>query len=110
MATKGKESERKVSIAIDALTSDFIFNVVMYPDLMLVCCTFQKEEEKPKEKEKGKSRNIDHFMEELKHEQELRERRNQEREHWRDGRHGEHSTVSDTFFLPVCILHIGACG
>ncbi|TKY45633.1 U2 snRNP-associated SURP motif-containing protein [Spatholobus suberectus] len=70
MATKGKESERK------------------------------KEEEKPKEKEKGKSRNIDHFMEELKHEQEMRERRNQEREHWRDGRHAEHSTSSRFDELP----------
>ncbi|XP_027917349.1 protein RRC1 isoform X1 [Vigna unguiculata] len=67
IATKGKESERK------------------------------KEEEKPKEKEKGKSRNIDHFMEELKHEQEMRERRNQEREHWRDGRHAEHSAQSSRF-------------
>lgn len=36
----------------------------------------KKEDERPKEKEKGKSRNIDHFMEELKHEQEMRERRN----------------------------------
>ncbi|XP_068465854.1 protein RRC1-like isoform X2 [Phaseolus vulgaris] len=70
MATKGKESERK------------------------------KEEEKPKEKDKGKSRNIDHFMEELKHEQELRERRNQEREHWRDGRHAEHSAASRFDELP----------
>ena len=70
MATKGKESERK------------------------------KEEEKPKDKEKGKSRNIDHFMEELKHEQEMRERRNQERENWRDGRHGEHSTSSRFDELP----------
>lgn len=50
--------------------------------------------DKPKEKEKGKSRNIDHFMEELKHEQEMRERRNQDREHWREGRHGENPTVS----------------
>ncbi|KAK7409826.1 hypothetical protein VNO78_00165 [Psophocarpus tetragonolobus] len=41
----------------------------------------KKEDEKPKEKEKRKSRNIDHFMEELKHEQEIRERRNQEHEH-----------------------------
>ena len=47
-----------------------------------------------KEKEKGKSRNIDHFMEELKHEQEMRERRNQEREHWRDGHHSDSSAVS----------------
>ncbi|MED6119124.1 Protein rrc1 [Stylosanthes scabra] len=70
MATKGKESERK------------------------------KEEEKPKDKEKGKSRNIDHFMEELKHEQEMRERRNQDREYWRDGRHGEHSASSRFDELP----------
>uniref|UniRef100_A0A5B7A524 Putative U2 snRNP-associated SURP motif-containing protein isoform X1 n=1 Tax=Davidia involucrata TaxID=16924 RepID=A0A5B7A524_DAVIN len=57
----------------------------------------KKEEEKSKDKEKGKSRNIDHFMEELKHEQEMRERRNQEREHWRDGRHGENSAPSSRF-------------
>ncbi|GAB4828740.1 Protein rrc1 [Ancistrocladus abbreviatus] len=57
----------------------------------------KKEEEKPKEKEKGKLRNIDNFMEELKHEQELREKRNQDRERWRDGRHDEHSTPSSRF-------------
>ncbi|XP_021889368.1 protein RRC1-like [Carica papaya] len=57
----------------------------------------KKEEERPKEKEKGKSRNIDHFMEELKHEQEMRERRNQEREHWREGRHCESSAPSSRF-------------
>ncbi|KAL5783007.1 hypothetical protein ACOSP7_008036 [Xanthoceras sorbifolium] len=67
MAVKGKESEKK------------------------------KEEERPKEKEKGKSRNIDHFMEELKHEQEMRERRNQDREHWRDGRPSETSAPSSRF-------------
>ncbi|CAN1816397.1 Protein RRC1 [Linum perenne] len=66
MTSKGKESEKK------------------------------REEERPKEKEKGKSRNIDHFMEELKHEHELRERRNQEREHWRDGP-SESSLVSSRF-------------
>lgn len=54
-----------------------------------------QKEEKPKEKERGKSRNIDHFMEELKHEQEMREKRNQEREHWRDTRHGDNSAVRD---------------
>ncbi|WJX93373.1 Protein rrc1 [Trifolium repens] len=70
LATKGKEPERK------------------------------KEEEKPKEKEKGKSRNIDHFMEELKQEQEMRERRNQDREQWRDGRLGEHSISSRFDELP----------
>ncbi|GMI83860.1 reduced red-light responses in cry1cry2 background 1 [Hibiscus trionum] len=67
LAAKGKESEKK------------------------------KEEERPKEKEKGKSRNIDHFMEELKHEQEMRERRNHEREHWRDGRHSDNAAPSSRF-------------
>ncbi|XP_030468750.2 protein RRC1 isoform X1 [Syzygium oleosum] len=57
----------------------------------------KKDEEKAKEREKGKSRNIDHFMEELKHEQEMRERRNQERENWRDGRHSENSAPSSRF-------------
>ncbi|KAL5558246.1 hypothetical protein UlMin_034457 [Ulmus minor] len=64
LASKGKESEKK------------------------------KEEDKPREKEKGKSRNIDHFMEELKQEQEMRERRNQEREHWR---HNDSSALSSRF-------------
>ncbi|KAM1550433.1 hypothetical protein PS1_043229 [Malus domestica] len=63
LASKGKESEKK------------------------------REEERPREKEKGKSRNIDHFMEELKREQEMRERRNQDRENWHDGRQIENSTV-----------------
>ncbi|KAJ4952060.1 hypothetical protein NE237_028892 [Protea cynaroides] len=67
LATKGKEPEKK------------------------------KEEEKPKEKEKGKSRNIDHFMEELKLEQEMRERRNQEREHWREGGRSESSVLPSRF-------------
>ncbi|XP_034917583.1 protein RRC1 isoform X1 [Populus alba] len=57
----------------------------------------KREEERPKEKEKGKTRNIDHFMEELKHEHEMRERRNQEREHWREGRHNESSAPSSRF-------------
>ncbi|KAG8656797.1 hypothetical protein MANES_03G007500v8 [Manihot esculenta] len=56
-----------------------------------------KEKEKEKEKEKGKTRNIDHFMEELKHEHEMRERRNQERERWRDGRASEISAPSSRF-------------
>ncbi|KAK4485837.1 hypothetical protein RD792_008484, partial [Penstemon davidsonii] len=58
---------------------------------------YEKKEEKPKEKEKGKSRNIDHFMEELKHEQEMRERRNQDRESWRDTRPGDNSAPSSRF-------------
>ncbi|KAI3468360.1 hypothetical protein Pfo_025023 [Paulownia fortunei] len=57
----------------------------------------KKKEEKPKEREKGKSRNIDHFMEELKHEQEMRERWNQDRENWRDTRHGDNSAPSSRF-------------
>ncbi|XP_057419830.1 protein RRC1 isoform X2 [Lotus japonicus] len=36
-------------------------------------------------------------MEELKHEQEMREKRNQERENWRDGRPVEHSTTVSRF-------------
>ncbi|KAK8553623.1 hypothetical protein V6N13_062420 [Hibiscus sabdariffa] len=57
----------------------------------------KKEEERMKDKEKGKSRNIDHFMEELKHEQEMRERRNLECEHGRDGRHSDGSAPSSRF-------------
>ncbi|XP_060208333.1 protein RRC1-like isoform X2 [Lycium barbarum] len=56
----------------------------------------KKQEDKPREKEKGKARNIDNFMEELKHEQEMRERRNQDREQWRD-RHTENSAPSSRF-------------
>ncbi|KAJ0984270.1 hypothetical protein J5N97_002626 [Dioscorea zingiberensis] len=47
----------------------------------------KKEDEKQKEKEKGKIRVIDKYVEELKLAQELRERRNQDREHRREGRH-----------------------
>jgi hypothetical protein len=50
----------------------------------------QKEDERPKEKEKGKPRAIDTVMEELRLEKELREKRNQER----GSRHGEASVVS----------------
>ncbi|KAF8392994.1 hypothetical protein HHK36_021235 [Tetracentron sinense] len=57
----------------------------------------KKGEDKPREKEKGKSRNIDHFMEELKLEQEMRERRNQEREQGREGRHNENSAPLSRF-------------
>ncbi|KAL8238982.1 hypothetical protein R6Q59_015549 [Mikania micrantha] len=56
-----------------------------------------KDEERPKEKGKGKARNIDFFMEELKHEQEMRERRIQEREQWQDGRHSATSNLSSRF-------------
>ncbi|KAH9295687.1 hypothetical protein KI387_039275 [Taxus chinensis] len=57
----------------------------------------KKEDEKSKEKEKGKIRNIDNFMEELKLEQELREKRNQEREHRREGRPSESSMPVSRF-------------
>ncbi|XP_071741703.1 protein RRC1-like isoform X2 [Rutidosis leptorrhynchoides] len=55
------------------------------------------DEERSKEKGKGKTRNIDFFMEELKHEQEMRERRNQEREQWQDGRPNATSNLSTRF-------------
>ncbi|CAE6095116.1 unnamed protein product [Arabidopsis arenosa] len=48
-----------------------------------------REEERSKERENGKTRNIDHFMEEMKREQEMRERRNQDRENSRDHRFDE---------------------
>ncbi|KAF2313037.1 hypothetical protein GH714_008847 [Hevea brasiliensis] len=57
----------------------------------------RRRRRKDPRKEKGKTRNIDHFMEELKHEHEMRERRNQERERWRDGRATEISTPSSRF-------------
>ncbi|KAJ0253224.1 Protein RRC1 [Hirschfeldia incana] len=52
----------------------------------------KREEERPKEREKGKTRNIDNFMEELKREQEMRERRNQDRD-----RQGGDSSPSSRF-------------
>ncbi|KAK1276865.1 hypothetical protein QJS04_geneDACA003889 [Acorus gramineus] len=55
----------------------------------------KKEEEKPREK--GKVRNIDNFMEELKLEQELREKRNQEREQWREGRNNDNAAPLSRF-------------
>lgn len=57
----------------------------------------KKEDEKPKDKEKGKPRVIDNFLEELKAEQELREKRNQERELWREGHHSESAILSSHF-------------
>ncbi|XP_074269545.1 protein RRC1 isoform X2 [Silene latifolia] len=58
----------------------------------------EKEEprEKSKEREKGRTRNIDNFMEELKHDQELREKKNQQR----DGRHDDVSPFSRFDELP----------
>ncbi|XP_057865763.2 protein RRC1 [Cryptomeria japonica] len=49
----------------------------------------KREDEKSKEKAKGKMRNIDNFMEELKLEREMREKRNQDREHRQEGRPNE---------------------
>ncbi|KAJ0965811.1 hypothetical protein J5N97_026949 [Dioscorea zingiberensis] len=57
----------------------------------------KKEDEKLKEKDKGKPRVIDNFLEELKHEQELREKRSQEREQWREGRHVDSSAAPSRF-------------
>lgn len=55
------------------------------------------DEEKPREKEKGKIRNIDNFMEELKQEQERREKRNLEREQSRGDRHSDSSVPHSRF-------------
>eukprot|EP00249_Psilotum_nudum_P024566 c29224_g1_i2 orf=624-3833(-) len=58
----------------------------------------QKEEvEKPKERDQGKLRNIDHFVEELKIEQEMREKRSQERERSREGRQKDNSMPPSRF-------------
>ncbi|WVZ88371.1 hypothetical protein U9M48_034900 [Paspalum notatum var. saurae] len=57
----------------------------------------RREEERPKEKEKGKPRVIDKFLEELKFEQEQREKRIQDRDHRREGRHSDNSTPSSRF-------------
>lgn len=69
-------------------------SVSIVPLVSLEChLNLQKEEERPKEKEKGKPRAIDKFMEELKYEQEQREKRNQDRDHRREGRHSDSSAV-----------------
>ncbi|CAO2814679.1 unnamed protein product [Amaranthus hypochondriacus] len=59
----------------------------------------EKEElkEKSKEKEKGRTRNIDNLMEEIRLEQEMREKRNQEPDKWRDGRLEEQSATFTRF-------------
>ncbi|AQK69026.1 Protein RRC1 [Zea mays] len=57
----------------------------------------KKEGERPKEKEKGKPRVIDRFLEEIKLEQEQREKRHQDRDHRREGRHGDSSMSSSRF-------------
>ncbi|KAL5725955.1 Protein rrc1 [Ranunculus cassubicifolius] len=57
----------------------------------------KKEDERPKEREKGKPRNIDNFMEEIKRDQELREKRNQERGQKPEGHHVENSAPSTRF-------------
>lgn len=62
--------------------------------LVKLCLDLQKEGERPKEKEKGKPRVIDRFLEEIKLEQEQREKRHQDRDHRREGRHGDSSMVS----------------
>ncbi|KAF2534991.1 hypothetical protein F2Q68_00018875 [Brassica cretica] len=55
----------------------------------------KREKDRPKEREKGKTRTIDHFMEELKREQGMRERRNQDRD-----RQGDNSPSSRFDELP----------
>ncbi|WVZ77640.1 hypothetical protein U9M48_025486 [Paspalum notatum var. saurae] len=53
----------------------------------------KKDEERPKEKEKGKPRVIDKFLEELKFEQEQRDKRIQDRDHRHEGRHSDNSMI-----------------
>lgn len=75
----------------------------------------QREEEKLREKEKLKPREIDKYMEERKQDYEMRDKRNQEREHWRDGRPIENSAVcvslneSGFQFLQKMIWMISFC-
>lgn len=75
--------------------------------LVKVYLDLQKEEERPKEK--GKPRVIDKFMEELRFEQEQREKRNQDRDHRRD-RHSDSSMVgpcmcNQYFIWFIILLH-----
>jgi len=102
MASKSREPEREVWIT--CASSYLIFhscNVLISTAFLIFFNQrkLQEPKDKSKEKEKGRLRNIDNFMEELKHEQEMREKRNQERERWRDGRHDEHPAVSFSFFI-----------
>ncbi|KAH7671816.1 ENTH/VHS domain-containing protein [Dioscorea alata] len=60
----------------------------------------KKEDEKQKEKEKGKVRVIDKYVEELKLAQELRDKRNQDRELRREGRHDGISATLSHFDEP----------
>ena len=66
---------------------------------MFLC--LQKEEEKWKERDRTKSRNIDHFMEELKMEQEMRERRSSDRDRGRESWQKGNSSVNVFTFLTV---------
>ncbi|KAG0472334.1 hypothetical protein HPP92_016880 [Vanilla planifolia] len=83
-ASRGREPEKSIDIYQEI--SDYI-----------LVDNMQKEDEKPKEREKGKPRVIDNFLEELKAEQELREKRNQERDQLREGRHNDNSGLSSRF-------------
>ncbi|KAK8505432.1 hypothetical protein V6N13_045870 [Hibiscus sabdariffa] len=93
--TKGEKSKDGVSVPKKG--SRYVPSFIPPPLAAKGKESEKKEEERIKEREKGKSRNIDHFMEELKHEQEMRERRNLEREHWRDGPHSDSSAPSSRF-------------
>jgi hypothetical protein len=62
--------------------------VLIEPDCPKISCWLwcQRDDERSKDRERGKSRNIDHFMEELKREQEAREKRTADREQRRSDR------------------------
>jgi hypothetical protein len=87
----GRELEKKVG----TLTL-FDFLSFQYDSLVNHYLGMQKEDERPKEKEKGKPRAIDTVMEELRLEKELREKRNQER-----GSRGDASVVGISYVCSV---------
>ena len=83
--------------------------------LVKLCLDLQKEEERPKEKEKGKPRVIDKFLEELKFEQEQRKKRSQDRDHRHEGRHSDSSMVGtcmckNGYFVLFHTSTRGLCG
>ncbi|KAH9625865.1 hypothetical protein KSS87_008003 [Heliosperma pusillum] len=92
MAMKTRESEREVGIFsgryLLLCTGKLLISVVFGP--------LQEPREKSKEREKGRTRNIDNFMEELKHNQELREKKNQPH----DGRHDDIASFTRFDELP----------
>ncbi|XP_024363566.1 protein RRC1 isoform X2 [Physcomitrium patens] len=59
----------------------------------------RRDEEQPKDRDRGTSRNIHHFMEELKREQEARDTRTAERENRRNDRRSQSSGIADQMIM-----------